>query len=56
MYGVKLVGLGKALPKTELTNNDLSTMVDTSDEWIQSRTGIKKRRVATVETTSSLAT
>ena len=40
-----MVGWGKSLPKRVLTNDDLSQMVDTSDEWIHSRTGIRERRV-----------
>ncbi|MCM8787304.1 MAG: 3-oxoacyl-ACP synthase, partial [Candidatus Omnitrophica bacterium] len=42
----KIVGLGKYLPSTILTNKDLEKMVDTSDEWITQRTGIKERRIA----------
>lgn len=43
--GVLLIGSGHALPKRVLTNSDLSKMVDTSDEWISSRTGIKTRYI-----------
>ncbi len=39
-------GLGHCLPETRLTNADLERMVDTNDEWITSRTGIKERRIA----------
>ena len=42
---VKIVGLGKFLPKKVVTNFDLEKMVDTSDEWIVTRTGIKERRI-----------
>lgn len=45
----RIVGLGKYLPKKVLTNQQLETMVATSDEWIVSRTGIKERRVASME-------
>jgi 3-oxoacyl-[acyl-carrier-protein] synthase-3 len=46
-----------AIPQRVLTNYDLSQMVETSDEWIQARTGIKERRIAGEEqTTASLAT
>ncbi|WP_047999616.1 beta-ketoacyl-ACP synthase III [Lactiplantibacillus herbarum] len=45
----------KALPKTRVTNQDLTTLMPTSDEWITQRTGIKTRYVATDETTTSLA-
>ena len=43
-----IVGWGKCLPPAVLTNNDLSTMLDTSDEWIFSRTGIRERRISHV--------
>lgn len=56
MVGVKIVGLGKALPKMTLTNDEISQRVDTSDEWITTRTGIKSRHIATTETTTQLAT
>ncbi|MBI4436792.1 MAG: ketoacyl-ACP synthase III [Candidatus Omnitrophica bacterium] len=42
---VGFIGLGKYLPEKVLTNHDLERMVDTSDEWIATRTGIKERRV-----------
>jgi 3-oxoacyl-[acyl-carrier-protein] synthase-3 len=41
----KIVGLGAYLPERVLTNHDLEKIVETSDEWITSRTGIKERRV-----------
>jgi len=51
----KIIGVGGYLPNKVLTNNDLSKDVDTSDEWIIERTGIKERRIADEsETTSSL--
>ena len=40
----KIVGIGHHVPETIVTNNDLSKMMDTSDEWITERTGIKERR------------
>ena len=43
-YG-NIVGWGKYVPERVLTNADLERMVDTSDEWIVSRTGIRERRV-----------
>jgi len=43
-----IVGWGKCLPPAVLTNNDLSTMLDTSDEWILTRTGIRERRISHV--------
>ena len=52
----KILGTGKSLPKKILTNADLEKMVETSDEWIRSRTGIRERRVASEdEATSDLA-
>ncbi len=51
-----VTGLGSFLPETVLTNADLSTRVDTSDEWIVSRTGIRRRHIAGPgERTSDLA-
>ncbi|CAI8601415.1 unnamed protein product [Vicia faba] len=43
--GCKLVGCGSAVPTLEITNDDLAKIVDTSDEWINARTGIRKRRI-----------
>ena len=45
MKSAKIVGLGKYLPPKRLRNRDLEIMVDTSDEWITTRTGIKERRI-----------
>lgn len=42
----KIIGLGAYLPEKVLSNQDLEKMVDTSDEWITSRTGMKERRIA----------
>ena len=44
--GVRIAGVGSALPPTKLTNADLERMMDTSDEWIVQRTGISERRIA----------
>jgi 3-oxoacyl-[acyl-carrier-protein] synthase-3 len=44
MYNSKIIGLGKYLPDNVVTNDDLSKFMDTNDEWIQERTGIKERR------------
>ncbi|NGX28638.1 MAG: 3-oxoacyl-[acyl-carrier-protein] synthase 3 [Candidatus Anoxychlamydiales bacterium] len=46
MKKAKIIGLGSYLPKKVLTNADFEKMIDTSDEWITSRTGIKERRIA----------
>lgn len=57
LYPVALTGVGKGLPESVITNNDLEKLVDTSDEWIVSRSGIKERRVVSGnETAASLAT
>lgn len=50
---VGILGTGSYLPEKVLTNSDLEKMVETSDEWIVSRTGIKERRVAAREQASS---
>ena len=44
MYNSKIIGLGHYVPDNVVTNDDLSKLMDTSDEWIQERTGIKERR------------
>jgi len=44
LYQSKIAGLGSYVPENVVTNNDLSKMMDTNDEWIQERTGIKERR------------
>lgn len=52
-----IAGTGSYLPKNRLTNDDLSQMVETSDEWIFERTGIRERRIVGVgESTSTVAT
>jgi 3-oxoacyl-[acyl-carrier-protein] synthase-3 len=52
----RIIGTGSYLPENVLTNADLEKMVDTSDEWIVTRTGIRERRVATDgQTTTDLA-
>lgn len=55
--GVTIAGTGSYLPEKIMTNQDLTSFVDTSDEWIRTRTGIKERRIAAEgEHTSDLAT
>ncbi len=44
MYNSKITGLGFFVPENVVTNHDLTQIMDTSDEWIQERTGIKERR------------
>ena len=51
----ELIGLGHYLPAKVLTNDDLSHMVETSDEWIRTRTGICSRHIVEDETTSVIA-
>lgn len=51
----KIIGTGSALPETVVTNHDLAQIMDTSDEWIVSRTGIRERRLVTNETTASMS-
>lgn len=51
----KIIGTGWELPAYEADNNYLSTIMDTSDEWITERTGIRKRHLVKEETTTSLA-
>lgn len=57
MRSAGIIGLGKAVPEKVLTNDDLTRLVDTSDEWIVERTGISRRRVVGEgETSSTLGT
>ena len=44
MNTLQLLSFGGALPQNKVTNNDLAKIVETSDEWIKSRTGIAERR------------
>ena len=56
MRSVGIWGLGKGLPERVMTNQDWEELVDTSDEWIQARTGIKERRIVGADqVTSDLA-
>ena len=58
MFNSKIIGLGYYLPENVVTNNDLSKILDTNDEWIQERAGIKERRwidPKTDDTTSTMA-
>jgi len=56
MKNAKIAGIGYYVPEKIVTNNDLTKVMDTSDEWIQERTGIKERRYAEKhkESTSTL--
>lgn len=55
IINTKIIGTGHYVPKYVLTNDELSTMVDTDDEWIVKRTGIKERRIAIDENNVDLA-
>ena len=56
-FGAIIAGTGSFLPERRLTNDELAKTVDTNDEWITQRTGIKERRIAGKgESTASLAT
>jgi 3-oxoacyl-[acyl-carrier-protein] synthase-3 len=55
LFGAILAGTGSCLPEKRLTNDQLAQMVDTNDDWIVQRTGIRERRIAGPgETTASL--
>ncbi|MBG50229.1 MAG: 3-oxoacyl-ACP synthase [Pseudozobellia sp.] len=56
MYNSKIIGLGHYVPDNVVSNHDLSKVMDTSDEWIQERTGIKERRhvIPDQDTTTSM--
>ena len=51
---MRILGTGSALPKRVVTNDELTQFLDTSDEWIKTRTGISTRRVITTETLEEL--
>lgn len=51
----KIIGTGSYVPECSITNDDLAKIMDTSDEWISSRTGIRERRISSGEGTSGMA-
>lgn len=51
--GARLIGVGACVPETLVTNTDLEKLVDTSDEWIRTRTGIRERRVVKEDETAA---
>ncbi|QNQ83941.1 ketoacyl-ACP synthase III [Lactobacillus sp. PV037] len=55
MKDIEIVASAKSIPSKIVTNEELSNLMDTSDEWIQKRTGIKKRHISTIKNTSDLA-
>ena len=52
---IRIIGTGAYVPEKIITNDDLSQMVDTTDEWITQRVGVKERHVSVNETTADLA-
>ena len=54
--GIKIIGTGKKLPKHVAYNDELAAFLDTSDEWITSKTGIQSRNICTDESLTELAT
>lgn len=52
---MRILGTGSALPARRVTNEELTAFLDTSDEWIRTRTGIAERRVLNEESVLSLA-
>lgn len=54
MYNAKIVAFDSYVPEQIVTNDDLSNIVDTNDEWIYARTGIRERRLSTGQNTSDL--
>jgi 3-oxoacyl-[acyl-carrier-protein] synthase-3 len=52
---IRIIGTGSCLPETVVTNDDLAQIMDTSDEWISSRTGIRERHLVKEETTAQMA-
>ncbi|KAJ49130.1 3-oxoacyl-(acyl carrier protein) synthase III, partial [Clostridium tetanomorphum DSM 665] len=54
MKEVQIIATGSYVPDRVVTNDELSTVIDTNDEWIRSRTGILERRVTNGENTSSI--
>jgi 3-oxoacyl-[acyl-carrier-protein] synthase-3 len=56
MNGIKIRGTGRGVPARAVTNDDLAKTIDTNDEWITSRTGIRSRYHCTTETHTGLCT
>lgn len=51
----RIIGTGSAVPACRITNDDLSRLVDTNDEWITTRTGIRERPILTTESVTEIA-
>lgn len=54
MNGIKIKGTGRCVPEKTVTNDDLARIVDTSDQWITTRTGIRRRHHCATETHANL--
>ncbi len=52
--GARVIGIGTSLPEKVLTNDDLAEMMDTSDEWIRERTGVRERRIGLPTSTMAI--
>ena len=48
-YAARIAGTGSAFPEKRLTNDEISTFLETNDEWIRERTGIRERRISDVK-------
>src|SRR4051812_37761529 len=46
LFAARVIGTGSSFPAKRVTNHDLSRTIETTDEWIQERTGIRERRIA----------
>ena len=55
MAGIKIIGLGKSQGDKVVTNDDLAQIVDTSDQWVRAKTGIKSRYFAENKTNEDMA-
>ena len=55
MSNVGIAGTGAYVPSLAVTNDDISELVETNDEWIMKRTGIRERRISQGEDTSDMA-
>ena len=53
MIRTRIMATGACVPEQIITNDDLAKVVDTSDEWISQRTGIRERRISAGENTSA---
>lgn len=56
MSNIKIAGIGAYLPSLVVTNDRISEFVETSDEWIVQRTGMRERRISEGENTSDIST